>query len=176
METDEFFHSRREAFALRALPKIIAAFRRDAPQGRLQKAENTSCKLYTEQPHTAGYLRAEPDYKGYADRRYRGGRDRHEAGIHPGTDAPRLRALRHLYRRRSGTELRRGCGGHHTRTDTGKRTLRQKPHHRVGELPQPAAVLCRGHARYPHHDCRPREHHAPDKGVRERRSTQAGGQ
>ena len=82
------FHSRREAFALRALPKIIAAFRRDAPQGRLQKAENTSCKLYTEQPHTAGYLRAEPDYKGYADRRYRGGRDRHEAGIHPGTDAP----------------------------------------------------------------------------------------
>ena len=56
------------------------------------------------------------------------------------------------------------------------RTLRQKPHHRVGELPQPAAVLCRGHARYPHHDCRPREHHAPDKGVQERRGTQAGGQ
>lgn len=41
---------------------------------------------------------------------------------------------------------------------------------------KPAAVLCRGHARYPHHDCRPREHHAPDKGVQERRGTQAGGQ
>ncbi len=33
----------------------------------------------------------------------------------------------HLYFRRGGTELRRGCGGHHTRTDTGKRALPKSP-------------------------------------------------
>ena len=46
METDEFFTT--GAFALRTLPKIIATFRGNTPQRRLQKAENTSCKLYTE--------------------------------------------------------------------------------------------------------------------------------
>lgn len=129
----------------------------------IAKTENTSCKLYTEQPHTTGYFRSEPHYQRYADRRHRSGRNRNEAGIHSGIDAPRLRTLRHLYFRRSGTGLRRRCGRYHTGSDPGKRTLLQKPHHRIGKLPQPAAVICRRHARHTHYDCRPRECHAADK-------------
>ena len=44
-------------------------------------------------------------------------------------------------------------GRYHTGSDPGKRTLLQKPHHRIGKLPQPAAVICRRHARHTHYDC-----------------------
>ena len=38
----------------------------------------------------------------------------------------------------------------------------------IRELPQPAALFRRGYARNPHHDSRPRQPDAPNKGRRER--------
>lgn len=49
-----------------------------------------------------------------------------------------------------------------------KRTLFQKPYHRVREFPQLVADFRRRHACHSHHDCRPRKHHAADKGLQER--------
>ena len=47
------FHYQRERFTLLALPQTVATFRRNPPEGGLQKAENTSCQYYTEQPYPA---------------------------------------------------------------------------------------------------------------------------
>ena len=54
------------------------------------------------------------------------------------------------------------------RCGTCKRTLFQKPYHRVREFPQLVADFRRRHACHSHHDCRPRKHHAADKGLQER--------
>jgi LCP family protein required for cell wall assembly len=99
---------------------------------------------------------------------HRSGRNWHEARLHSGTHAARLRALRHLHRSGSGANLWRGCGRHHPGIDTCKRTLFQKPYHRVREFPQLVADFRRRHACHSHHDCRPRKHHAADKGLQER--------
>ena len=40
--------------------------------------------------------------------------------------------------------------------------------HRVREFPQLVADFRRRHACHSHHDCRPRKHHAADKGLQER--------
>ena len=50
--------------------------------------------------------------------------------------AEEIGALRHLHRFGSGANLWRGCGRHHPGIDTCKRTLFQKPYHRVREFPQ----------------------------------------
>ena len=87
METDEFFTTKEKRFTLLALPQTVATFRRNPPEGGLQKAENTSCQLYTEQPYTAGYIRAESRHQRYANGCHRGGRNWHEARLHSGTHA-----------------------------------------------------------------------------------------
>lgn len=46
--------------------------------------------------------------------------------------------------------------------------LYSKPYHRVREFPQLVADFRRRHACHSHHDCRPRKHHAADKGLQER--------
>lgn len=71
-----------------------------------------------------------------------------------------------LHRSGSGANLWRGCGRHHPGIDTCKRTLFQKPYHRVREFPQLVADFRRGHACHSHYDCRPRKHHAANQGLR----------
>ena len=44
----------------------------------------------------------------------------------------------------------------------------KSPTHRVREFPQLVADFRRRHACHSHHDCRPRKHHAADKGLQER--------
>lgn len=53
METDEFFTIKEKDLLFSLYRKLLQLSGKNPPEGGLQKAENTSCQYYTEQPYPA---------------------------------------------------------------------------------------------------------------------------
>ena len=169
METDEFFHYQRERFTLLALPQTVATFRRNPPEG------GTAKKLKTHLVNTIQNNRIQRDIFGLNPVI----KDMQTAVIvaeEIGMKRASILGLMLHDSVRCGTctalEVEQIYGEDVAGIIRGlirvNELYSKKPYHRVREFPQLVADFRRRHACHSHHDCRPRKHHAADKGLQER--------